>query len=533
MSKNEGVIFTRNASGLVRELSWFDVFVFVVAGPAASGVVYFSVSTAADYPGANLPLAFLLGLALFAPICLLVALTSATMPRSGGLYVAVSRVLGPTMGFLSAWLLFIGNGIGSGALGYIVVGMIGAACSTAAISSEVAWLASVGHVLQTTLAQIIGGIIWLVGFWAIALYGIRKIKILMRIAFVIPMVATVVAVVWFFFAGDISSVAESFNATWGAGAFEAIKAKAAELAAIEGFNMSPDFSMTATMNAFLVVIWAYASITIVNYASGEVKTPKNSLVRGFMIGTFFVGIFYVVIVFATYNAFGDFIMHYDYLFDNHPEQLAAILGAESAVEPSVPFYFMAIAGNVWFGLLIAVSIALWFANSILPGFLANSRVAFALSMDKSLPKAFSDVDRRTGSPRNAVHLYALFMLLGVFVMSLSVQEILGILTVTLFFIFWPYGLATMLLPYHKPEIYDRSPVKWEIFGVPLFSILGMFTFLVGWFFIYLSLKDFSMSTAITLFAVMGIGMVIYAAKQNQNKKEGVDVDKIYSLVPPE
>ncbi len=44
------VIFTRRASGLVRELSWVDVFIFVIAGPAASGITYFSVARAADYP---------------------------------------------------------------------------------------------------------------------------------------------------------------------------------------------------------------------------------------------------------------------------------------------------------------------------------------------------------------------------------------------------------------------------------------------------------------------------------------------------
>ncbi len=116
MPDEQGVIFTRRASGLVRELSWFDVFVFVVAGSAASGVIFYSVSTAADFPGASLPLAFLVGLLIFFPITLLVALSSATMPRSGGLYIAVSRVLGPTIGYLSAWLLFVGYGISSGVL---------------------------------------------------------------------------------------------------------------------------------------------------------------------------------------------------------------------------------------------------------------------------------------------------------------------------------------------------------------------------------------------------------------------------------
>ena len=522
----EGVIFTRRASGLVRELSWFDVFIFIVAGPAASGVLFFSVSTAADFPGASLPLAFLIGLLIFLPVMLLVAITSATMPRSGGLYIAISRVLGPTMGYISSWLLFIGYGISSGVLGYFVVGLIGSGFSTAALSSGIAWLANVGKIMQTSSGQLIGGIMWVVLFWYIAYTGIRKVKNIMRIAFFIPLVGTVIAVIWFFLSGGIENVSAAFNQTWGAGTFEAIRQKAIEL----GWE-NQEFNWGVTISSLIVVIWAYASITIINYAGGEIKTPKTSMIRGFMLGTSFVGLFYVLIVMSVYKAFGDFIGYYDFLFDNHPKILTEIIG--ESVQPSIPFYFMSITKNVWFGLIVAISIALWFANSILPGFLANSRLAFALAMDKSFPKSLAKVNRRTGSPTNAVHLNAVFCIIGVFIMLLSVDVILSILTLTTFFIFWPYGLSAMLLPYHKPEIYNRSPVKWEVLNIPVMSILGAFTFIVGWFFIYLSLRNFSAIIMLTFIGVMLVGLIIYLVQQNRNKKDGVDVSKIYSQIPPE
>ncbi len=526
MNDQKGVIFTRRASGLVRELSWFDVFIFVVAGPAASGVMFYSVSTAADFPAANLPISFLIGLLIFLPVMLLVALTSATMPRSGGLYISVSRVLGPTLGYMSAWLLFIGYGISSGVLGFLVVGLIGSGFSTAALSSGIAWLANVGQAMQTTMGQTIGGVIWTILFWYIAYTGIRRVKNIMRIAFFIPLIGTVIAVFWFFFSGGINSVASAFNQVWGSGTFQAINQKAAEL----GWKSQP-FTFAGSISALIVVVWAYASITIINYAGGEIKTPKTSMIKGFMGGTTFVGLFYVVIVLAVYHAFGDFIGSYDYLWDNHPGVLIGVMGEK--VKPSIPFYFMSIAKNVWFGLIVAVSIALWFANSILPGFLANSRLAFALSMDKSFPKSLSKVNRKTGSPTNAVHLNAFFCMVGVFIMLLKVNIILSLLTFTTFFIFWPYGLSAMLLPYHKPEIYNRSPVKWEIFGIPVMSILGAFTFIVGWFFIYLAIKNFPPAVMLTLIGVMIVGLIIYLVQQNKNKKDGIDVSKIYSQIPPE
>jgi len=526
MNLDKGVIFTRRASGLVRELSWFDVFIFVVAGPAASGVTFYSVSTAADFPGASLPLAFLVGLAVFLPITLLVAITSAAMPRSGGLYIVVSRVMGPTIGYLSAWLLFIGYGISSGVLGYIVVGLIGSAFSTAALSSGIGWLAKIGEIMQVSHWQLVGGALWVGLFWLIAYRGIRKVKSMMRAIFFIPLAGTAVAIAWFALSGGPDGVAASFNHTWGSGAFQAIIRKAAEL----GWNR-PSFSLSATVSSLIVVIWAYASITIINYAGGEIKTPKTSMLRGFTVGTVFVGIFYVIIVQSVYGAFGEFIACYDFLYDHHPEALSGIMGG--LVQPSVPFYFMAISGNVWFGLVVAVSFALWFANSILPGFLANSRLAFALSMDKSFPRALSAVNRRTGSPTNAVHLNAVFCFLGVLMMMLSVDVILSLLTITTFFIFWPFGLSAMLLPYYKREIYERSPVQWTILGIPAITLLGGFTFLAGWFFIYLSLRNFSPPVMITLIAVMLAGIAVYLYQQARNKRDGVDIDSIYSRIPPE
>jgi hypothetical protein len=65
------------------------------------------------------------------------------------------------------------------------------------------------------------------------------------------------------------------------------------------------------------------------------------------------------------------------------------------------------------------------------------------------------------------------------------------------------------------------------------TILGGFTFLAGWFFIYLSLRNFSSPVMITLIGVMLAGMAVYLYQQAMNRKDGVDVDSIYSRIPPE
>ena len=114
----------RRTSGLVRHLTVADVVLMVVATPAASGIVYYSVSKAAVYPGGSVWLAFLIGMILFLPICIVVAAGSAAAPRAGGLYVFVSRVLGPRLGFVAAMLFFFGYSLTIGVLGGIVVRLL-------------------------------------------------------------------------------------------------------------------------------------------------------------------------------------------------------------------------------------------------------------------------------------------------------------------------------------------------------------------------------------------------------------------------
>jgi len=76
-------------------------------------------------------------------------------------------------------------------------------------------------------------------------------------------------------------------------------------------------------------------------------------------------------------------------------------------------------------------------------------------------------------------------------------------------------------------------VKWEIFGVPVMTILGGFTFIAGWFFLYLSMENFTPAVMLTLIGIMVVGLIVYLVQQNKNRKEGIDTNMIYSQIPPE
>ena len=131
-------LFARNATGLVRGVSsTSQVIINSIPGSPVLGLAYGFFLALSLYPGGN----FLLALALLTPMALAYAysfgLLTAAVPRSGGDYVLVSRVLHPLVGVISSFYMQLANGMFSTALGgwffttlalgpgLIVIGLVG------------------------------------------------------------------------------------------------------------------------------------------------------------------------------------------------------------------------------------------------------------------------------------------------------------------------------------------------------------------------------------------------------------------------
>lgn len=97
--------YARKSSGLVRQLRWWDVLFITISAPTGSGILYYAVRTSGQ-PGGNIAIAFAIGALLFLPMVLSSLVLVAAMPRSGGPYVGVSRLLHPSLGYLAAMVSF-------------------------------------------------------------------------------------------------------------------------------------------------------------------------------------------------------------------------------------------------------------------------------------------------------------------------------------------------------------------------------------------------------------------------------------------
>ncbi len=522
MNLTEEVIFARRASGLVRELTIQDVIIWAVAAPAASGINFYSVRMALTYPGSNAALSFLISSLILLPLAVTLAMMSAAMPRAGGMYVHVSRVINPTLGFWASWVAVIGYGIAIGLLGYIVTGLFGGALVMAGFGGLGPVLIEAGNALGTVAWKTVGGIVFTLFFWVVTLYSIKSVKWVTRIITYLPMIATAVAAITFFVVGP-GGAPSTFNQMWGEGAYQNIL----DAARKNGWGF-PGFSMDATIASLIVPFWAWTAFEAVTFAAGEVKSPRRSMLVGFNGGFLACAFMYVFVSWAVYYPYGDFIGAYVFLANKAPDVLSTIM---PVITPSVPFF----AGSLmplWLGVLVALLMCLWFANSIPPIFVVTTRVLFGLAFDKAVPEKFCEINKR-GSPTWAAHVTMIWGLVGVVIAALSVDVILGILDFTMLNFFWLFGFAALLLPYLKPEIYKRSPIQWAVGGIPIISILGLYTIAAGWWIVCFSILEFTYAVAAVMALFIAIGFVIYASKQAQNVKVGIDTSKIYAEIPPE
>src|SRR5215469_16366461 len=105
-----GGFFIRNATGLVREVSWLDAAMYnMIWASVPLAIAFLLLFGTAFYVGGNLYLACLFAFLVTVTTGFLYAMLTAIIPRSGGDYTWISRVLSPPLAFMSnvSWNFWI------------------------------------------------------------------------------------------------------------------------------------------------------------------------------------------------------------------------------------------------------------------------------------------------------------------------------------------------------------------------------------------------------------------------------------------
>ena len=204
--RSESRLFVRNSTGLVRSASAVDATIFnaVISAPIGSTLAWSIFFTLVAFPGAD-PVGVLIIAALInIPVLIMFALLGASMPRVGGDYVWVSRILNPPLALISNLCMIMGGLLGAAYFAkFFSVFALGPALVAGGSLAHNNTLISWGTSFQTDKAWILAGALVMVALQTyILIRGTKSTFRWQNGAFLIAMFGMIVAFIVLAFASQ-------------------------------------------------------------------------------------------------------------------------------------------------------------------------------------------------------------------------------------------------------------------------------------------------------------------------------------------
>ena len=505
----QGGLFTRAATGLVRGVPpRSSLIINFIPGHPTQTMVAVLLFALAVGPGGNPFLA----LALVVPMSLAFAysfgLLTQMIPRSGGDYMLVSRIIHPAVGWISVFCMTMAGLLSNAFFGLAVVTAgLTPLCVSVGLIADWPGLVSWGQHAGASKG-------WLIFFGLVyfAFAGIMAL-ILSKSHFVSKFNG---------FAEGITHKSDAYAST-------------ISTAAKAGVAVHPAFSFGST----IPIIAVFATTAIFSYWStfvgGELRQAStirtaNNMALGGVVPLILVAIC-TAIFFKTFGS--------DFLRAANGGGLPAQINT-----PGTTFFYLSgiSVGSAAYTLIIfALYIVFWPLITYIST-LQQTRAIFAMSFDGVLPKQVTRVNRY-GCPWLAL-LIALLMSSAVFIWSVFDQ--------TGFFIVLAYallvqliamglvGLTGVLAPIMRPDLYRASTSQKSLAGIPLVQIAGALAILTSAFvwWAYLHYDQLGANANLgKLFAwTLGpavAGFILYFVVAAVKRNRGTDVTLVYKEIPPE
>jgi len=523
--------FIRDATGLVRDISPLDAFWmnFYAMNPMLGAVFVFSFSAFVFPAGDMIGGIFLstLGAVVLAGVY---ALLTAAMPRSGGDYIFVSRTIHPAIGFgtsinLNFWFLtfFALNT-------YLVVTFFNSLIRDLGFSS-------VAESLGAPTPFFALGVVYVAISGILMILGMRTYVKAQLVCAILGILSAFVVIGIFAGARDFPTLFNQYASAYMPGTADPyhtiIESAKQDGVAFSGYDVFQTVGVVAM--AFLVMsvpMWS-------TWSAGEVKrasSVRNQLLA--MSGAAIVaGVIFALAAAVVIRATGiEFFTALQYLTFGKPEALGSL---------PTPYYtsFIPVLVGANVPLLAFINIGFLAAAFVLVplDITATTRSIFAWSFDRLVPSKLASVNARFAAPVVAIVvncilgiiLWWLLIFTGVF--SLIAASLFGVMLSFLF-----TSIAGVAFPYRLKTVFNASPVKYRLGGVPVVSILGICSLvyllvMISFFSAFPALVSFAISdiTAVLILIMYLIGIGGYFAAKAYWKSKGIDYALVFKEIPPE
>ncbi len=534
-------VFTRAATGLVREAGVLDALIYNVNFISIGLMVALMFLYMPSYGGVSLPLSLVFCALLALPTAATYGMLAAIMPRSGGDYVYVSRVLGPAWGMMSNWnttvwwILY--GGVPSAFLASFGIApfirILAAFTGNANLLHVADWAASAtGMFVIGTLLIVV-----LVGIFILGLGVYFRVQ---NVLFAFAMLATLLVIVVAVLRSPAvlqSSVAQQLAALTG-------RSDTLELLIRESGYQPQPFNLR---NTVITMTWIYLTMGFSfssAYIGGEVKQASKIQVWVIPGTVLYALVWGLLLVWSVSRALGeDLIGAISVLGD---------AGASAVGLAAAPRFHELIAlgsGHLPLAFLIGFGFIFW-SYAWLPGQIVNaSRNLVAYAIDGLMPSALAAVSPRFHTPIISLLLMGALSIasLAIYVFTPYFATLVGIFGFLLTFIM--VSLSAVLLPYRRPELFAGSPVAWRIGRLPVLSVVGALSIvaclIMQWAYLNDPYSGISLDPSTLREGILGFGMfllnvgiflsglVIYGIARWWRGRQGIDLSLAYREIPVE
>ncbi|HVD56330.1 MAG TPA: APC family permease, partial [Thermoleophilaceae bacterium] len=377
-----GGLFLRRSSGLVREFGGWDVFVFNTVGYALGLVLaIIPLLMAGAVPEANVLLTVAVGTVFTLFNAMTYGYLSAAMPRSGGEYVFLGRVVHPTVGFTANWGFTWSQLLGMALYASFTVNFgVAIAFLTLGNVLDSGGLVTAGEDVAKEWPTFLLGTAMIVLVAVILSLGPRVVRRFLNILFIPAILGSFVTLIVLLVTTKDEFVTKfnDFMAERAGGeTYNGILAAADKA----GYVHEPS-TLSALILAIPIGYYIYIGFTYSSYIGGEVKEPGRNQPRIILATLAFAAAMYLVCLWRFYDIVGqDFINSVVYLNNNTDN------GSGLPVDPVLNLFAGIMTGSTILNVIMALSFFLW--NFLLLFVIATviTRNLFAWSVDRILPDA--------------------------------------------------------------------------------------------------------------------------------------------------
>jgi amino acid transporter len=530
-------IFVRKASGLARTISAWDALVMCILIPGIYWPwVYQMWAVGLFGPGVYMPLSALLAILMMIPNGLMYVFLSVTMPRSGGDYVWVGRILHPALGFTVNWYitLILLSWAGPFASWITEWGIAPIFYTYGMMTGNSAFIDISNFIISPNPKFLIGTIILII-MGVLSYLGSKWEFKAEWISIVIGYIGLAIWAIVMIQGGSMFAERMAML-TDGKFTFEGV----INMAKSEGWDVSAALPVGLGVTGFATTYTTLNFLGYTNsaYIAGEIKGVTKSQIIS-ILGSLFIFGFTAFGIYLLYDKIlgAVFINSLAYLdINSHPyywdifpiEPLGTILSMFATTNPYLPPLFCITFAFGAFGAAMGL-------------FLSSVRNIFAWSFDRVLPATLSAVDERRHSPYMAILLTWIisFIMNVLYIYTTALKWFLySILAWWIAMVI--VAIGGIILPWVRKDIFETAPgfAKSKIAGLPVVSIVSAISIPISIYLaaasinpaIYGSIDWLYIGTTIITFI---IAPVIYGISYLYHKTRGIPIELAHKRIPPE